>query len=57
MATQSSSGSTTETNATSSSFVNLRKQAKYVILGGIGVWYWQVSLHLTDALSGPGWTK
>lgn len=37
--------------------VNLRKQAKFAILGGLGVWYWQVSLHLGDALSGTGWSR
>jgi hypothetical protein len=41
----------------SSPLVNLRKQAKYVVLGGGLAWYWQVWLHLSDAVSGTGWPR
>lgn len=53
--------STAEVDAMSSEgprspYVNLRKQIKYVVIGASGVWYWQVRLHLSDALRG-GWTS
>jgi hypothetical protein len=35
-----------------SPYVNLRKQLKYLAIGGLGTWYWQVPLHITDALNG-----
>lgn len=35
-----------------SPFVNLRKQAKYLLVGAFGCWYWQVDLHLNDAWQG-----
>lgn len=40
-----------------SPYVNLRKQAKYVLIGGFGVWYWQVHLHIQDALQGSQYTR
>jgi len=40
-----------------SPYVNLRKQAKYVLIGGFGVWYWQVHLHIQDALQSSQYTR
>lgn len=48
---------TVDPDAASSPLVNLRKQIKYVILGGVFSWYWQVPLHLSDVLGGSAWSK
>jgi len=40
-----------------SPLVNLRKQAKYALVGGGLAWYFQVWLHLSDIISGSGWSR
>lgn len=50
-------GITVDETASRSPYVNLRKQAKYVLIGSVGAWYWQVYLHIADALQGARWSQ
>lgn len=54
---QADRGSQAADEGPRSPYVNLRKQTKYVLIGGSGVWYWQVYLHLKDAVYGPLWSR
>lgn len=35
--------------------VNLRKQAKFILIGYAGIWYLQVPLHFTEVIKMGGW--
>ncbi|EPQ30105.1 uncharacterized protein PFL1_02222 [Pseudozyma flocculosa PF-1] len=52
MSSQAPATATTVEEYTSAkSLVNLRKQLKYIVIGSVLTWYFQVPAHLTDALS------
>ncbi|PWN42094.1 hypothetical protein IE81DRAFT_323922 [Ceraceosorus guamensis] len=42
-------------SAGSKLYINLRKQVKYLLIGGAGVWYWQTYSHWSDCWNGGGW--
>lgn len=53
----SSSSSKVDDSEPRSTYVNVQKQLKYLFFGGLGLWYWQVDVHLRDALEAPGWGR
>lgn len=51
VSTLDTSTTMTTTTPNSKSMVNLRKQVKYVVLGGVLTWYFQVVSHVGDSIS------